>query len=43
MGRLGETWLGRERRGKAWGDMGRLGETWVGWERRGWCVEVVEQ
>ena len=35
MGRPGETWVGRERRGQAWRDEGRLGETWVGWERRG--------
>ena len=34
MGRLGETWVGRERRGDDGGDVSRPGETWVGWERR---------
>ena len=32
---MGETWVGRERRGEAGRDVGRLGETWVDRERRG--------
>ena len=35
MGRLGETWGGRDKRGEAGRDVGRLGETWEGCERRG--------
>ena len=35
MGRSGETWGGRERRGEVGRDVGRSGETWVGRERRG--------
>ena len=34
MGRPGETWVGRERRGEDGIDVGRPGETWVGRERR---------
>ena len=35
MGRPGETWVGRERRGRAGRDVGRPGETWEVRERRG--------
>ena len=36
MGRPGEMWGGRDRRGEAWIDVGRV------WTRRRWCVEVID-
>ena len=35
VGRLEETWEGRERRGEDGRDVSRSGETWLGWERHG--------